>query len=81
MINKSKVVNKGSRVFYGEISNPNEQIFYFKGTFNNVEQFKNKIRVYYATEIDPVDAYYLRFNYISNVCKINGVDDGKYINV
>lgn len=81
MKNKSNVVSHGPYVFYALISDIHEKEFYFTGTYDTAEQFKNKIKSYYATEIDVVDAYTLRFNYISNIGKIDGVDDGKYINV
>lgn len=81
MKNRSNVVNQGPYTFYALVSDVHEKEFYFTGSYNMIDQFKNKIKAYYASEIDAVDAYTLRFNYISNVCKIDGVDDGKYINV
>jgi len=70
----------GPYKYYAKATDGNYS-YYFKGTYFKSDDFKNKIRAWYAENVDPVNAYNLVFEEISNVGTIQGLDESKFLEI
>lgn len=76
------MVQNNSIKFYAKVTGPdNYGPAYFKGVYQNSESFKNAIRGYISENIDTITAYNLTFEAVSNVGKIEGLDESTFIEV
>lgn len=60
------MVEEQSGYFYGSVTDSKNHVIYLKSNCKSVEEFKNKARLFYSTNVDNVDAYNLSFNIMSN---------------
>jgi hypothetical protein len=75
------MVQKGPFKFYAKVTDLNDNIYYFKGVYNSSDEFKTKVKNWYAENIDPVDVYNIRFSQVTNVGKIDGLEESKFTEV
>lgn len=81
MRKRSVAVTQGPFVFYCEVKDGLGDTYYYKGSYNSKDEFKDAVKLYYAENVDSVSVYDLNFTRISNVGKLDGISDGKFIQV
>jgi len=81
MRQRKVAVAKGPFVYRGIVTDKLGETYYFMGSFCSSDEFKDAVKSYYAENVDSVSVYYLNFTKISNVGKLDGIDDGKFIKV
>jgi hypothetical protein len=81
MRQRKVAVSQGPFVYRSIVTDKLGGTYYFIGSYNSIDEFKDAVKSYYSENIDSVSVYYLNFTKISNVGKLDGIDDGKFIQV
>lgn len=75
------MVQRGPFKFFARVTDPMLNSYYLCGTASNSTEFKNMVRNWFAENVDPTDAYNLKFSSVSNVGTIDGKEESQFTQI